>query len=93
MTPIVSLPPCLTIDGVVYLVQFQAEHYCVLQNYAGVSPPSDQPLITPGGQIIGESRYHLYEIIKIDGCESLGGKVGSYTDLQAAMNAADKQQP
>ena len=90
MTATVMLPEIVTIDGVVHVQQFRAEHYCVVQNYAAVSPPSDQPLITPGGQPTGASLFHLFEIIRINGAESLGTKLGTFSSLHAAMAQADR---
>ena len=88
MTP-TTLPQAVVIDNTAYIQHWRSHGLAIYQNYCRTTPPSDQPITQPGGVIEGTNEFHLFRIEHTPE-ESLGAKLGTYSTLIAAMNAAEK---
>lgn len=82
MTTPARLPQNLEIGGVVFCQAWRDEkNFAIYQNYRHYT---DDGLRAAGP----DSAYHLFEIIKIEGAESLGQKIGTFSDLNSAIARA-----
>jgi hypothetical protein len=89
MTTYFELPRNIEIGGVVHVTHFRGRDYVILQNYSATSPPTNEPLIAPGGIIQGSNQFKLYEVLHTPG-EELGELLGTYSSVDAAMRQAAK---
>jgi hypothetical protein len=87
MSTYATLPNELTINGVVHVQHFRGKNYVVLQNYTATTPPSDQPIISPGGMIQGSNQFHLYAVTHTPG-ETLGQLLFTGASVTACMDFA-----
>jgi hypothetical protein len=89
MTP-ATLPQSLEIEGVVHVQHWRSRDLIILQNYTDQRETSDQPLQDREPQIVGTSRFHLYEVIHLNPGEQLGEKLGIFSNLTAAIAMASR---
>ena len=91
MTTYLELPQNITIDGIVHCQCWRSKTLAIYQNYSGTTPPSNNPIAEPGGQIEGQNLFHLYAVEQLNPGEQLGEKLGTYGNLSAAMDRAVKE--
>jgi len=90
MTP-ATLPRELTIDGIVHITHWRTHNHVVLQNYTLPVQSSQEPMANDP-QVAGQNMFHVHRVIQHDPGEELGDKLGSFTDLEAAMNFVAKEE-
>jgi hypothetical protein len=74
---IARLPYSLEIDGVTHIKVFAAEHSVIYENYS-----------KRGGS---DCVFHTYAIERQGAAEELGQLIGSFSNLNAAIDAAAKE--
>jgi hypothetical protein len=87
-----TLPNPLVIGGITHVLHWRTKNHAVLQSYTLPAPTSNDPLANPLPQIIGTNMFHVFQIVNTNPGESLGDKLASFTDLQAAMNFVAKEE-
>jgi UDP-galactopyranose mutase len=86
-----SLPANMEIDGITHIQHYRDARFVVYQNYTEPVPSSENPL-QPVPRVKGQNLFHLYRIINHEPGEELGGKIGSYTSLDAEITQASRTQ-
>jgi hypothetical protein len=79
----------LVIDGVVHVQHWRTKSFAVYQNYTLPVQSSDNP-VGRVQQIAGSNEFHVYQVVQHNPGESLGDKLATFTDLQAAMTYIEK---
>ena len=86
-----TLPRELEIDGVVHVQHYRDENFAIYQSYSGTTPPSNDPLIAPGGIPEGQNLFHVFRIEHNSGGEGLGELLGTFSDLHPAIERARQE--
>jgi hypothetical protein len=84
-----TLPRSLEIGGITHIECFRGQNYVILQNYSATTPPSDQPIIAPGGVIQGTNEFHVYAVTHTPG-EQLGQLLFTGTSVIACQDYASR---
>lgn len=82
-----TLPRSIEIDSVMHVECFRGQNFVIFQNYTAQRATSDQPLVDRTPQIIGSSRFYLYEITHNPG-EELGQLLFTGTSVIACQDFA-----
>jgi len=90
MSTYCELPRNLEIEGVMHVQHWRSKTLAIYQNYDSNRTVYDG---TAAKQVVpmGLSRFHLFRVEQLNPGEARGQKIGTYSNLQEAMNAAEKQ--
>jgi len=89
MTTYATLPQNIEINGVVHVQHWRSRDLVIVQNYSRLFThnPDELAKVTDVSTM-----FHLFSVDQHNSGESLGQKLGTYSGLQSAMNAAQKLQ-
>ena len=87
MTTYVTLPRELIMDDdTVHVQHWRTRNFAVYQNYTTPIEHGGE-FLGRANQVSGQSMFHVFRVIQHEPAgEELGEKLGSYTDVNAAMN-------